>query len=180
MSAGDKTSAAQFHHLTDDPQFSLDPSKVPEDNAISLRERTAPGLYMTHGEFGVENWVNSHGYMRPYVAELDVPEHLAHEERWGGERFLPAEHFGEASVKRVIPLDAYTRERYGAHGWIEDRVGTEFDTEKPIPSLSERAKGGSAGIYPYRGYTYSGPDVREMSPEEDARHQERARRAQES
>lgn len=171
MSAADHTSQGQFFHLTDDPKFALDPSRVPEDNAMSIRPREDPGLYLGQGPDSVERWVNGHGYMRPYVAEVHAPEHLTREERWSGERFLPAEHFGEAQVKRVIPLDAHARETYGDHGWIEERIGTTFDTDEPF----------DAGP-PYnrqRGYKYSGPDVRDMSPEEDARHQERARKAQE-
>ena len=177
MAAQQNVSGAQFFHLTDNPHFSLDPTRVPEDNALSIRSREEPGLYMGKGPHSVETWVNGHGYMRPYVAEIQVPDHLARPERWSGERFLPAEHFNAAQIQRVIPLDAHAREQYGSHGWIEERVGTTFDTDESIKPVGMGSP--MSAHYPFKGYKYSGPDVREMSPDDDARHQERARRAQE-
>lgn len=166
-------STQQFWHLTDNPDFSLDPTKVPEDNALAIRQRSAPGLYVGDPE----HWINGSGYVRPYVAEIQAPAEAAHDERWGGEKFIPAENFGQAKVARVIPTDAYAREHYGSTGWIEDRLGTTFDTDEPIDSSSPQSWD---DIYPYRGYHYGGPDVREMSAEERQRHAERTRTALEN
>jgi len=66
--------------------------------------------------------------------------------------FVPASSFDKLRIERVIPLDAYAREQYGAPGWIEGELGHEFDTGSPI----------LPGHYPYRGYRYQGPDVRAM------------------
>lgn len=151
-----------YWHLTDKANFKLDPKKVPNDNAIAIYERTAPGLYLAKN---LEPWINGHGYIRPYAAEVEVPESALVDERWGGEKFLPAANFDKARIVRVIPIDAYAREVYEEHGWIEDRMGTTFDTDEPIPT----------GWRPTRlpGYRYTGPDVREMSKDEIARHRQR-------
>lgn len=170
MSADEHLSPDQFetlYHLTNKRQFKPSATKVPEDNALSIQERTRPGLFAAPN---VESWWNGHGYHRPYVAEIQVPKGLAQEERWGGERFIPGEHLAQAHVSRVIPVDAYVRERFHEPGWVEDHHGTKFDTGEPI-------KRGPWGM-PERGtipadYHYEGPDVRDFSPQQ---HQEHVRR----
>lgn len=144
-------------HLTDNPDFGLDPEYQPEDNALSIRQRESRGLYMTDNP---EHWINGQGYHRPFAAELEVPEDAMHAERWGGEMFMPAENFSRAKVSRVIPTDAYARETYGAHGWFEDRVGRRFDTDEEIPPY--RMNMPKEEVYPFKGYRYEGPDAREM------------------
>lgn len=158
-----------YWHITDNPHFALDPSRVPEDNTFAIQERTRPGLYVTDSP---ERWVNGHGYVRPYAAEIHVPKGLASAERWGGERFIPAEHFDQAKVHRVIPLDAHAREEYGDHGWIEKHLGTTFDTGEQIkePAFNSPPEAYS----PYQGYHYDGPDARDMTPEQHASHRNRA------
>jgi hypothetical protein len=162
----------QFFHLTDNPDFKLDPAKVPEDNTFAINERKRPGLYTGDPE----KWINGSGYLRPYVAEIHADPSVAQDERWNGEKFIPAEHFGKATVARVIPTDAYAREQHGAHGWIEDKVGTEFDTGRAITSPPWNAP--VSAHYPFKGYPYSGPDARQMSPEERQQHASRAKIAQ--
>ena len=148
-----------WYHLTDNPQFKLDPHFKPDDNTIAIEDRSGrPGIYLTPD---VERWVNGQGYWRPFVVELEVDPTVEKAPgihgRYGGEMFVPAASFDKLSIRRVIPLDAYAREEFGSYGWIEESLGHEFDTDKPINRKN---------IYPFRGYRYQGPDVREMSTEE--------------
>lgn len=163
----------QFWHLTDNPDFALDPTKVPEDNALSIRQRDEPGVYAGNPE----SWINGHGYLRPYVAELRAPADAARDERWSGEKFIPAREFDRVQVARVIPTDAYARETYGTHGWIEAHHGTTFDTDEPFTEPSNPSSWDE--IYPFRGYHYDGPDAREMSEAQRLRHAARAASASE-
>lgn len=160
-----EASGTTYWHLTDKANFKLNPKFVPADNAIAIRQRTAPGLYLAKD---LEPWINGHGYIRPYAAEISVPESALVDERWGGEKFLPAEHFDQARILRVIPIDAYAREVYNAAGWIEDRMGTTFDTDEPFTEPTWKPI--------YKDYRYSGPDAREMSKEDQARHKQRWRK----
>lgn len=176
MSAGEHLNGQQFetlYHLTDRARFKPSAAKVPEDNTFAVQQRTRPGLYLTADP---ERWVNGHGYVRPFVAEVKVPKGVAEHGRWGGERFVPGEHLQQAQVSRVIPLDAHARERWGEHGWIEEHHGTAFDTGESIP------RPGAAGWRPgaLRGYRYEGPDVREMDKDTVAAHKKRARAFQRS
>jgi GNAT superfamily N-acetyltransferase/ADP-ribose pyrophosphatase YjhB (NUDIX family) len=143
-----------YYHLTDKPKFKLDPNYAPEDNAIAIEDRSGrKGIYLATD---VERWVNGHGYWRPFVVEIKVDPSVKENAsgRYGGEMFVPAELFDKLNIERVIPLDAYAREHFGAHGWIEEELRKEFDTGKPIDD-QER--------YPFHGYRYAGPDVRQMS-----------------
>lgn len=153
------------YHITDNPHFKLDPTYRPEDNTFSLSAaanggRAPEGVFVSKHP---EAWVNGHGYVRPYVAEIQHPP-LKSFGGYSGENFIPAKHFDQAKVSRVIPLDAHAREEYGGAGWIESHHGTAFDTGKPLPAQDWHA---------YPGYRYPGPDVREMAPEEHAKHQQR-------
>jgi hypothetical protein len=148
----------KLYHLTDKPKFKLNPNYAPEDNSIAIVPRAGhKGIYLTPN---VEPWVNGHGYWRPFVAEIYAdPAALEHDRigRWGGEVFIPADQFDKLKIQRIIPLDAYARECFGTHGWIEQALGVEFDTGKEITAKPWE--------YPFRGYTYDN-DVRNMSPEE--------------
>jgi hypothetical protein len=159
MLAAEESDHDVSYHITDNPHFTLDPTKVPEDNALSIRPRTAPGLYTTKDP---ERWVNGHNYVRPYVAEIHTPKGAMHDQRWGGEGFIPAEHFDKAKVHRVIPLDAHARERFHESGWIEAHHGTAFDTGKPVDDYTK-----------FPDYKYPGPDVRDMSPQQHQQHHDR-------
>lgn len=158
---------SQFFHLTDNPDFSLDPHKVPHDNTFAIQSREEPGLYVGDPE----RWINGSGYKRPYVAEIHAPAHVARDERWAGEKFIPAEHFDKATVARVIPTDAYARETYGAHGWAEEHHGTTFDTDEPIAEVPFNSP--VSAHYPHRGYRYSGPDARQMPAADRKRNEQR-------
>jgi hypothetical protein len=152
-----------WYHLTDRSKFKLDSKYEPSDNALSIEDRSGrPGIYLARE---VERWVNGHGYWRPFVVEFEVDPRIELDAgvhgRWGGEMFIPAASFSKLAIVRVIPIDAYARERFGEHGWIESRLGFTFDTREPIrhPGFNEPR------INPYRGgYRYPGPDVRAMTP----------------
>lgn len=169
MTASDHLSQ-QFFHLTDDPKFSPDPNRVPQDNSITLSRMLGPerkGLYVTKTP---ERWINGHDYVRPYVAEIHAdPAHVTPGE-YHGEGFISSEHLGQAKVHRVIPLDAHAREEYGSHGWIEEHHGTEFDTGKKIPTYGLDEPHDRS---PFRGYHYSGPDVRDMPKRQTEQHRKR-------
>lgn len=159
-------SGTRLYHLTDNPKFALDPNYAPVDNSISIYSRDGQrGIYLCPDP---EQWVNGYNYVRPYLAEFSADPSLENVAdlygRWGGELFVPAEHFDKLRLVRLVPLDAYAREHYGAHGWIEEHHGTTFDAEQPIPSRP---------LYPFRPYRYAGPDVRQLSEADTARHRAR-------
>jgi hypothetical protein len=153
------------YHLTDKARFKLNPKKVPADNALAIRQRDAAGIYVAKDKYDVETWVNGHGYLRPYVVEMEVPEEVLADERWSGEGFIPGDKFDQVEVKRVIPIDAHSRETYGDYGWVESTLGSKFDDGAPTPERMFDQP--YDGLPP--GYRYDGPDVRDMSPEETKR-----------
>lgn len=147
----------KLYHITSKANFKLNPNYEPVDNTFSISDRSGnKGIYLARD---VEPWVNGHGYMRPFVAEIYAdPTALEHDRlgRWGGEVFIPADQFDKLTINRVVPLDVIAREKYGAHGWIEDSRGHEFDTGNEIDR---------SNMYPFRDWTYD-KDVRNMSKEE--------------
>ena len=157
-----------WYHLSENPKFRLDQDYIPVDNSISIVDRGGRrGIYVARD---VEPWLNRYGYWRPFVVEIEASASVVSGckagGRWGGEMFVPASSFGGLTVRRVIPLDAYAREQFGEHGWVEAHLERTFDAGEPI-----RARGfGEPFVRPFaRDYRYSGPDVREMSPGEVAR-----------
>ena len=81
---------------------------------------------------------------------MHVPKGLAQDGRWHGEKFLPAEHYDQATVPRVMPFDEHQRERWGGTGTIEDGLGSPASTTP-------------------------GKDVRDFTPEEHTEHLRRFR-----
>lgn len=159
----------RWFHLTDKSKFKLDPTYAPQDNAFAMQDRSGrKGIYLSPS---VEAWVNGHGYWRPFVVEFDVDpsvrSDLGVHGRWGGEIFVPASSFDKLRLRRVVPLDAHAREVFGDHGWVEEWEGKTFDTGERIPQRR--------GPPTLRGYRYEGPDVRDMSREQIARHKRRLR-----
>lgn len=158
-----------WYHLTDHANFRPNPRYAPEDNALAIEDRSGrPGIYLAPE---VERWVNGQGYWRPFVAEFEVDPTVFDDPgvhgRWAGERFIPAASFSKLRLLRVIPLDAYARETFsGAPGWVETALGVAFDTGEPLPKPGWNAP--VSAHYPFRGYRYPGPDVREMSREQVA------------
>jgi hypothetical protein len=157
------TNTVKLYHITDNPKFRLDPNFAPEDNTISIFDRSGKkGIYLTSN---IEKWINGHGYHRPFLVEFDVDQSIAnnpeYKERWGGEIFIPSDIYNEITISRVIPIDAYCREEYNMHGWFEGSAGIEFDTGEPIQK-------GAWGITisNFKNYKYTGKDVREMTRDE--------------
>lgn len=158
-----------WYHLTDRAKFKLDSKFAPADNAVAIEDRSGrPGIYLGQS---VERWVNGFGYWRPFVVEFHVDSEVMQDPgvhgRYGGEMFVPATSFNRLKIERVIPIDAYCREEFGAPGWIESELGREFDTGNPLPP----------GHSPYRGYRYPGPDVRTMPAAEANRLKKDLRKA---
>jgi hypothetical protein len=157
-----------WYHLTDRARFRLDPQFTPADNAFAIEDRSGrAGLYLAPN---IEPWLNGHGYWRPFVVEFQVDPEVQLDPgvhgRWGGELFVPATAFHRLTLLRVIPLDAYAREQYHEPGWIESRLGREFDTGQPITRHQR---------YPH--YRYPGPDVRQMPQSEVLRLKRQLRQA---
>lgn len=166
----EKLKSSTLYHLTDRSKFKLDPKFLPADNTFALEDRSGrSGIYLAPD---VELWVHGHHYWRPFVVELHVDPTVVNDTgvhgRWGGEIFIPSSSFSKIKVQRVIPIDAYCREKYGSHGWIEREVGQEFDTGNPITA--------KAWEYPFQGYKYSGSDVRDMSTAEVQRLKQQLRK----
>ena len=158
-SARTKRAGQTWYHLTDKANFKLNPKYAPEDNSLSIGDRSGrPGIYLGSD---VERWVNGYGYWRPFVVEFDVDPTVKEDPgvhgRWGGEMFVPATSFDKISIKRVIPLDAWARENYGDFGWVEAFHLRRFDTGEPIETA-----GWGRMLNPPKGYRYPGPDVRQM------------------
>ena len=167
----------RWYHLTDRARFKLDPNFTPADNAIAIDDGAhRPGIYLGQS---VETWVNGFGYWRPFVAEFQVDPEVLHDPdvhgRWGGELFVPPTAFHRLTLQRVIPIDAHAREEYGMPGWIEGRLGTEFDTGRPISRAAQR--GWPPDCQRYQHYRYPGPDVRGMPQPEVLRLKRQLRQA---
>ena len=153
----DQSGLLKLYHITSKAKFTLNPNYAPEDISFSIQDRSGnKGIYLTPD---VEKWVNGHGYIRPFVAEiLADPSVLEHNKlgRWGGEIFVPADQFHKLKVNRVVPIDVIAREQFGGHGWIEGSHGRAFDSGDEIDHNA---------WYPYKDWKYD-KDVRNMSPEE--------------
>jgi len=168
-----------WYHLTDRAKFKLDPKFTPADNAFAMEDRAGrTGIYLAPR---IEPWLNK-GYWRPFVVEFHVDPLVVNDSgihgRWGGEMFVPASSFGKLTIKRVIPLDAHTREKYGDYGLIESQLKREFDTGEPI--VLRRMMGDAPYSKLPSGYKYTGKDVRNMSTEETTRLKKQLREAKKS
>ena len=164
------------YHLTDNPNFALDPDYEPEDNAFAIFDRSGhKGIY-TSPKNKVETWLNAEGYWRPYVAELEMDDATLEgtEGRWNRERFIPASSFDNVSVRRVMPLDILAREEYGTHGWIAGEVGRTFEGDEIDSSHEDRPRTW-ADLYPFNYvgnervkdlHDFSGIDTRQMTQEQ--------------
>jgi hypothetical protein len=114
-----------LYHITDRHDFHPDPDRSPQDNAFAIQDRSHyKGLYVTDDP---DRW-RCNDYHRPYVAEVHVPHGLARQERWHGEKFIPAEHLDKVKVNRVMPFDQHQRERWGGSGTVEEYHGTPAST----------------------------------------------------
>lgn len=158
-----------YWHITEDPHFAPRGEHVPHDNSLSITDRTRSGLYLTKDP---NAWAQSHGYQRPYLAEVHVPKGLGGDERYGNERFVEGKDVDKVKVHRVIPLDEHIRENYGEPGRIEAWHQGGHDGRE----IQRSAWGHSTFKEPLgEGYHYSGPDVRDMPASEHRKHYERWR-----
>ena len=163
--AASESETETSYHLTDDPKFALDPDKNPANNTTWGGDWPHKGLFVTDSP---ERWLNGYDYVRPFVAEIEHPK-LKDIGGYGGERFLPAEHFPKSKVKRVIPLDEHAREEYHDYGWIESFHGTDSKGDK----LPEAGEWGNRSRSDLEDYHYTGPDVRDMPKDEIKKHFDR-------
>lgn len=162
-----------WYHMTDRARFKLDPKFKPQDNAFALEDRSGrPGIYLAPS---LERWIVEYGYLRPFVVEVRVDPSVVKDPgvhgRYGGEMFVPAASFGKLSIERVLPFEAYDRERCGTWGNVEEDNGTEFDTGDPIPRQTHLHQNS------HRGYRYPGPDARSMPSSEVQRFRKRLRQS---
>lgn len=140
------------YHLTDRADFKLDPKYAPELNSLAggLAKDPPKGLFVTERP---ESWFNGYDYVRPFVAEIEMPGDATNKGAFENEDFLPADRFTDAKVLRLIPTDEYVREKFRDYGWFEGWR----DNRQPWDRLD---------LDP--NYRYEGPDVREMAPEQVA------------
>jgi len=129
-----------LYHLTDDKDFQLDPDFYPQNNTTIGGDWTEPGIFLAKNP---EFWLNAHGYWRPWIAEFKVPSALGAD--YGQEVFISSKDFDSIQLTRVMALDAWCREEFGAPGWSEEYFGKTFDTGEPYDITSNN-------LFPYRGY----------------------------
>lgn len=144
---------AKYYHLTDDPDFRLDPEYRPEINTTLGGEAHVPGVFVAPDPGA---WFSGHQYHRPYVAEFDVPDDVfgredARAKGYRNEKFIPSKYFNDVTHVRTIPYDAHVREEYGSYGPTESASGKDFQTGHPISPAR-----GNLRDFP-EGYQYPGP-----------------------
>lgn len=119
-----RTAMPSWYHLTDNPDFKLDPAKHP-NRPYGLGEWEQPGVFLTQrpGDWAYSEDDDSWSGDRPYVAEIDAPDNL-HElpgawydpdgdrptDKFPGseETFVPADQFHHLTVKNVRPRESRT------------------------------------------------------------------------
>lgn len=119
----EQRTGATYWHITDHPDFKPDPNFRPENNS-TLGGHFNPGLFVSQHP---EHWMQSYGYYRPYLSEIDVPDEVGRDFD-NSERFITPDQYDKIKVERTIPIDAYGREQYGQSGWVESNYGEDFET----------------------------------------------------
>ena len=158
------TERVTSYHLTDDPNFSLNKAKRPQNNTTLGGDWPSAGIFVGPS---AEAWFNGYDYVRPFVVELshppikDMGSKAMDVAGYGGEQFIPAEAFDSVRVERVIPYDEYAREQFGEYGPIESYNETDAQG-RALPQIT--GSFGSRDTAPLKNYKYSGKDVRNMSP----------------
>lgn len=159
-----------LYHLTAKVDFRLDPKKRPQNNT-TMGGTLEPGIFLCRD---VETWANGYGYWQPWVVEFEVPDAVLSgsiSRGYGGEVYVPAEFYPQLRILRVLPIDAYCREKFQDWGWTEDATGLTFDTEEPLPP-KEKGSWSDHGRFPYPGYRYHG-DARHTDAAWQARYKAR-------
>ena len=156
------------YHLTDDPNFSLDKNRKPQNNTTLGGDWPNAGIFVGDS---AERWFNGYNYVRPFVVELSHPPIESMGSRamagggYGGEKFIPAEAFDSVEVRRVIPYDEYARETFGEFGPIEEYFNLDSQGSRlPEPVAEAGTLFSQRPKDSLRNYRYSGKDVRKMSP----------------
>ena len=141
--------AGTYWHITDHPDFKPDPSFRPENNG-TMGGHFSPGLFVSQHP---DHWMQSYGYWRPYMSEIDVPDEVGEDFQNSPERFITPDQYDKIKVKRTIPVDAYAREQYGESGWVEGSHGEDFETGEKFTDFAP----GSRDLHKKTpGYKYPG------------------------
>jgi hypothetical protein len=111
----------QYWHLTDNPNFSIDPTRGPRDMSSISGGQTSPGKLMITSHF--ENWDSYYndpdnperGVSRPYAAEIDM---------------------------RGVPSKAYwqVNRGFGNEFWVDDPSGARVARVVPVEEARKRVE----------------------------------------
>lgn len=156
--------SASYYHITDNPDFKPDPSFKPENNG-TLGGNFPEGLFVSQHP---EHWMQGHGYFRPYVSEIDVPDDVGRDFS-NSERHIPADQFDKIKVKRTMPVDAYGREVNKEHGWVESETGKDFENGSDLPKAPWGGYGGKTPDYRYPGTAMDHPEEWRINYEQQVR-----------
>lgn len=95
-----------YYHITNNPNFKLDPKVVP----YNQNERSRPGIFLTENP---DNWAQNIRADRPYMAEFEGPDDLYKkpgtdwyvydDDKASDELFVPPEHFHHLKLKNFGP-----------------------------------------------------------------------------
>lgn len=143
-----------LYHLTDNPDFQLDPDFEPEAALdIPGMRIKQPGVYLTSDP---EYWIREHNYWRPYTAEIEVSDPLAGREEYERnngsypEVFVPQRMLDQIKLKSVRPTSfpPPKRKRRGAvdfssvGGGIEPTMGLDRQIRKVDQAILDARKAG--------------------------------------
>jgi hypothetical protein len=94
-----------YFHVTDDPDFAIDPAKGPRDMSSMADGTPSPGKLMVTSH--LENWLANYGKSRPWVAVVDmsrVPRDAYRQVKRGfGNEFI-VDDPSQAKVAAVLPV----------------------------------------------------------------------------
>jgi hypothetical protein len=97
----------RYYHLTDNPNFVIDPQKGPRDMSSMAGGTMEPGKLMITSH--LDNWAAYYGKSRPYVAIIDmsaVPRDAYHQVKRGFGNEFWVENPAAAKVVNVMPMAA--------------------------------------------------------------------------
>lgn len=126
-----------YWHVTEDPNFQIDPLKGPKDMSSMANGQMTKGALMVTTD--LRNWVEHYGELRAYAAEIGmsgVPKSEFYQVRRGFGNEFWVKDSSKAKVLRVMPvkealrLDKYRHTKMtGSYGELEafyNRVWKEF------------------------------------------------------
>lgn len=120
----------RYYHLTDNPNFSIDPQRGPRDLSSMASGQESPGQLMVTSH--LEHWDEHYNrdpqtgrrkVTRPYVAEIDLseaPKNTYHQVNrgFGNEFFVNPEGTARARVTRVMTVDQAKRRERAYHAGL--------------------------------------------------------------